>query len=294
MKWTTNIIIVSILSSCQYHDFNWDGEKPPKGRVTVEQDYRELVASEREFAEFTENNNIRDGFIRFLADDGIIFRNGFVNGKDFYLPQEPSPTVLSWQPQYADISRSGDFGYTTGPYQIQFSRDQPPELFGHYISVWSKDDSEGWRVVFDIGAPYPEEKSFPDLAFPDKYPLKISIPADTAETKSFLIELEEVFSSNSSSNNLRAAYERFLSDDVLLFRIGSFPFDTEQAVNELVQSSVQSVAYEPINGKVSIAGDLGYVYGFTRQGDNSPSPYLHIWKFEKAGRWKIVLEVLSL
>ena len=103
-------LLLFLLFSCHYIDYDPGGEAPPKGRITLEADYQDLVASELSFADFTENNNIRDGFLAFMADDGIIYRGEFVNAKAYYEPLTPTSTVLSWRPEVAGISRSGDLG----------------------------------------------------------------------------------------------------------------------------------------------------------------------------------------
>lgn len=71
----------------------------------------------------SEEKGTREAFTEFIADDGILFRPTAVFGKKWMqehpLPASPTRSVLSWQPILADVSRAGDLGYTTGPWQFR-------------------------------------------------------------------------------------------------------------------------------------------------------------------------------
>jgi len=67
----------------------------------------------------------------FLADDGIIFQPGPVNGKKFWGERPARKGLLSWEPVFADVSRAGDLGYTTGPWEFRPNgREDQPVAFG--------------------------------------------------------------------------------------------------------------------------------------------------------------------
>ena len=50
-----------------------------------------LVASERAFSAMSVEKGMKDAFLTYLADDGIIFRPLPVNGKSVWAPRRPSP-----------------------------------------------------------------------------------------------------------------------------------------------------------------------------------------------------------
>jgi hypothetical protein len=76
-----------------------------------------LVNAEKAFASFTETHTIRDGFLKYLDSNGIIFRQGVaVNGIESFQKQKPGPAILSWEPSFAVISAWGDLGITTGTF----------------------------------------------------------------------------------------------------------------------------------------------------------------------------------
>jgi hypothetical protein len=79
-----------------------------------------LVEAERAFARTSVQKGIRESFLEFFAEDGINFQPHPVKTREAILkrlaPATRPPVVLNWEPAYADISRAGDLGYTTGPY----------------------------------------------------------------------------------------------------------------------------------------------------------------------------------
>src|SRR5437660_9708657 len=95
-----------------------------------------LVDAERAFARLSIEKGTRDAFLTNLSDESIIFRPNAVRGKAWF-ESNPAPTTqLDWQPAFADIAKSGDLGYTTGPWQLRRTPGDPPVAFGHYVTVW--------------------------------------------------------------------------------------------------------------------------------------------------------------
>src|SRR5437016_5518234 len=86
-------------------------------------DLKSMVETERAFSRTSEEKGIRESFAEFIADDGILFRPTAVLGKKWMqehpLPASTTRSLLSWQPIFAAVSRAGDLGYTTGPWQFK-------------------------------------------------------------------------------------------------------------------------------------------------------------------------------
>ncbi len=59
---------------------------------------------------------------------------------------------LSWQPQEAVVSKSGDLGYTWGYYTLTSKGDQSTitPAQGKYLTVWKKQENGKWKVVVDM------------------------------------------------------------------------------------------------------------------------------------------------
>ena len=99
------------------------------------------------------------GYLSYYADDAVEVPNGtpilqakaniaktmgFLDDKNNH---------LTWVPVGADISASGDLGYTYGTYEFR-SKDKdgkPVVDQGKYTSIWKKQKDGKWKVVLDMG-----------------------------------------------------------------------------------------------------------------------------------------------
>jgi len=99
------------------------------------------------------------GYLSYYADDAVEVPNGgpIIQGKVNiakgmgFLDQKDNR--LTWMPVGADISASGDLGYTYGTFEFR-SKDKdgkPVVDHGKYTSIWKKQKDGSWKVVLDMG-----------------------------------------------------------------------------------------------------------------------------------------------
>jgi ketosteroid isomerase-like protein len=105
------------------------------------------------------------GYMSYYADDAVEVPNGgpIIQGKVNiakgmgFLDQKDNH--LTWTPVGADISASGDLGYTYGTYEFR-SKDKdgkPVVDHGKYTSIWKKQRDGSWKVVLDMGNASPAQ-----------------------------------------------------------------------------------------------------------------------------------------
>src|SRR2546423_2203061 len=113
---------------------------------------RAMVEAERRFFQTGQEKGTRAAFLEFLADDGVVFRPGPVNGKEVWSKRTETGLDLVWEPTFAAISRSADFGYDSGPSKWRAHKTEKTFTgFGHFVSVWKKQKDGAWKVVLDCG-----------------------------------------------------------------------------------------------------------------------------------------------
>jgi ketosteroid isomerase-like protein len=104
------------------------------------------------------------GYMSYYADDSVEVPNGapVIEGKANiartmgFLDQKDNH--LTWTPVGADMSASGDLGYTYGYYEFQH-KDQAGKRVaehGKYTSIWKKQKDGNWKVVLDMGNAGPD------------------------------------------------------------------------------------------------------------------------------------------
>ena len=132
-----------------------------------------MVESEKKFYRTAEESGTRAAFLTFLADDAIVFRPGPVNGKEVWEKRAETGLDLIWEPTFAAIARSADFGYTTGPAKWRANKTEEKFLgHGQFISIWKKQKDGSWKVALDCGIENPEPTGTPE-------PLRVFIPDDS-------------------------------------------------------------------------------------------------------------------
>jgi ketosteroid isomerase-like protein len=130
-------------------------------------DPKVLLDVEMEFSKMSAEKGMKEAFLHFAADDGVKLqpRSFPAVGKDAIkkMVEESETTgeqpILTWQPVKADISASGDLGYTYGNYKLRLPADSSGNsevLYGNYMTVWKKMADGSWKYVLDGGNSTPE------------------------------------------------------------------------------------------------------------------------------------------
>jgi ketosteroid isomerase-like protein len=266
---------------------------------------KSLVEAERAFSKTSETRGIREAFLTYLADEAVVFRPHPVQARKWYQERESIPGLLTWEPVFADVSRAGDLGYTTGPYEFrEKNAAAAPVRYGHFVSAWKKQPDGSWRVVVDLGTPHPRPETKPTgLSFPshDQSASAKSAPSiDVQAGRAALLDVDRAFSRASASKGAVAAYPSYSSDAIRFYRINRFPTTGKEAVRAFLSGKPGLFTWQPAASDVSRSGDLGYTYGSSefKKSKSSDEPaerdsYLRIWKKQADGRWKVVLDVAS-
>ena len=272
------------------------GQKP-----TTESPLHSMVATERAFSQASADKGTRDSFLMFIAEDGILFRPSAVLGKKWLL-EHPVPLVenrplLSWQPTFAYMAAAGDMGYTFGPWEYKQSiKDPKPSAFGHFITMWKKQADGAWRFAIDLGVSHPQSATPPTPWMPEssaKTTTNVtSVPV--AASREALLSRDRAFSQDSAKQGSVAAFTKYASEEVRLFRNKHLPFVGKGDIAAALEASNGVLTWQPEAADASRSGDLGYTYGryevktdgvLTAKGN-----YMRFWKKE-AGVWRVVVDV---
>lgn len=270
-------------------------------RSAHSRDLDALVNTERSFARTAAERGTRDAFLAFLADDGIVFSPGPANGKKTWEARPTRPGLLSWEPVYADISEAGDMGYDTGPWEFRpKGADDKPVAFGNFMTIWRKQEDGTFKFLLDLGISNPQPSSKPALSFSNlkSKATKNASASDIEAGRNNLLNMEREFSKTSAGQGALKAYQSYAADDVRLLHEGKAPFIGKEAARAEIQAKTGTWTWQPEKSDISRSLDLGYTYGtYEMKGAEGLAPdagyYVHIWKRQADGKWKLVMEVLN-
>jgi ketosteroid isomerase-like protein len=210
----------------------------------------EIEKAERAFAADGLTLGIRDSFLKYMADDAIVFRPGPVNAKALYEKRPSSKTPhLEWWPQRIVIARSGDLGLSVGPWAIDGKRG------GYYATIWRKGADGQWKWIYDGGA-----------------------EADAAK---------------GPDPSTRATYGPVVAKGAGSAAAGALAVDDRRGRLKL---RPEFMAFTPLGGGASAAGDLAWTYGSIHWNLTDPKPveahYMHVWQ-RRAEGWRLIFETLN-
>lgn len=253
---------------------------------------RSLVEAEKSFAATSVERGIRESFLRFFAENSIIFAPEPKNGKKFYTYYEDKGRRLNWRPIFATIASSGELGVTTGPWELA-SKDEPaPIAYGDFLSVWRKQLDNSWKVIVDVGVdhgPPSELPREPQLLPAGELPTRVDV--DVAQQKLQQADGRLIASLKEAAG---PAILAAASEHIRVLRQNFLPAAGREAATAMLGLDNSGPARSFIDGGISSAADLAYRYGsYVIDDDNGTERghYLTIWRAEEKGDWKILVDL---
>ncbi|HEY7771084.1 nuclear transport factor 2 family protein [Longimicrobium sp.] len=251
---------------------------------------RGMVQAERDFSARSAREGVRDAFLAFLADDGILFRPRPVDGKEFTRSRPSPPVTLTWRPARAAISCMGDLGFTSGPF-VARPRDGGEVGHGYYFTIWRKQVDGSWKFVLDVGTTgSPSADSVPDWAPGGE--LACGTPGGSEDE---LRRADAGFADAWTHAGPASALAAWGDPRVWLARAGARPTEGVDAAAQVAGREPGRASWTPTAAHVSADGTLGYVYGaYTRSAPNGQHAgnYVRVWRRTAQG-WRLLLDVVN-
>ncbi len=139
------IILLAFFASCAQPEV-----KPAvdKGQLTLD-----LMRLDKQFSDSCKKNGKSDAFMKYLDSAGILLRPDYypIEGystTDYLIEQQLEDIDFSFFPTQAEVSASGDMGFTYGVYQIK-PHAYDTILYGTYTNVWRKQADGNWKLLLN-------------------------------------------------------------------------------------------------------------------------------------------------
>ncbi len=258
-----------------------------------------LVSAETGFARMALEQGIRAAFIANFADDGIVFEPAPAILRNTWparpAPADPRALRLEWAPAQVGVARSGDIGYSTGPYRLTDAAHPDFIRRGVFFSVWRRDAGGPWRVALDIGTGTPAPPEFTALGEPPHPHYRG--PADPAAERMRLLAREAHSFVTDPVGPRAIRYDGLLDPDVRMHRPGRLPIASKLNVARDVAARLVRVTWRPLDARVSKAADVAVSWGRYRETgrafDVHEGHYAHLWLRGTAGGWRLAYDITS-
>jgi ketosteroid isomerase-like protein len=248
-------------------------------------DPAEVAAAERAFAADGATLGIRDSFLKHSAPEAIVFNPEPTLAQAVYAKAQPGQTGLVWWPLWAGIARSGDLGFTTGPYTI----GGKPGAW--YFTVWARQPDGGWKWLFDGGAPSDMTKA-PAQGSPTAYARAAAKASGSPARAMEEVSKAEIALAAAAKADAKAAYLAALADDGRVVGSRAAPPASRAELEAELATRATAIAFAPLGGSASTAGDLAWTYGsanWTKDGEARRGHYVRIWRHDAAG-WRLLFD----
>ncbi|MGF1924232.1 MAG: DUF4440 domain-containing protein [Bacteroidia bacterium] len=255
---------------------------------------KSLANAEAAFSAYAQKNGANAAFTTFAAEDGVVFRPNVVNARKYYATA-PDMKNLSWSPSYTRISRSRDWGFTTGAYMM----DAEQKTYGQYVSVWRGKDGN-WELILDIGAETnkPLQKVVPVIVEPkDKFTPVFATEKDLKTSRDIIYTTEKTLNTTLKTYGA-SAFSGFLSTDSRLLFPGTEPILGKDNIQAFNNRMIDKINLKTTAADKALGGDLAYSYGLAtidyktdlRESFN----YLYIWERQPDFSWNILVQIYTL
>lgn len=229
-----------------------------------------LVALEESFATAAREEGTKAAFLEYLAEDGVLFRPHPVPGRAWWEAAPEDPGLLQWYPSRAALAESADLGYTLGPWSYG-KRNARPRSFGHYLTVWQRQENGDWRVAIDAGISHPKRSSAARLSAG----VSMAEPNGQRRLRLDVAALEQRFVQAARASGYEAAAAVWARPRSVRMRDGTEPGAFGGAIGAR-NGPPASISIE--GSAASAAADLAYAYGSVIEEGGARAAFLHVWR----------------
>jgi hypothetical protein len=254
---------------------------------------KSLVTADKSFAAMAVKSGTRAAFNTFASDNSLSFSPNPIKTKTYYASQ-PDMKNLSWFPVYAKVSRSADWGFTTGRYELNAEE----KGYGDYLSVWKSINGK-WQLVLDLATSHnkPLEKYKEEFIEPaDYHKPKFTNEKDILTGKGIILTTEKTLNASLKSYG-PAAFNGFLSSNARLLFPGREPIIGKDNINAFYNQMVSKVSFKTTEADKALGGDLAYTYGLATvdyKADLRESfNYVNIYELGADHNWNLILQIYT-
>lgn len=252
---------------------------------------KSLVNAEKDFAKAIAKNGDKESYLEYSLASALVFRPNPVNVKTFYNAQSKGENAVSWEPNLAKVSRSGDLGFTTGPYTLDGAKKE----YGQYLSIWKAENGK-WKLAIDVATSSnkPLDKVTPKFVEPkDHVAPKFLNEKELKAGKDIITTTEKTLNTLLKTHGI-AAFGGFLTEDARLLFPGNEAINGKGKIISFYNGMISKINLKTTGVDKAIGSDLAYTYGVATidyKADLRES-FNYVFVYEKAAdaSWNLIVQ----
>lgn len=215
-----------------------------------------------------------------------------------YLNSRPNiPDVLKWETNFSIVSRSLEWGVTSGP--LTFQRIGARQRNGEFLTIWKRDRKGDWKVALraEIEHYGTEEKQELRLIEPENtHYVKHRSQVRLAQRNEIVMSNEKLFATVLRGSTEKA-YGEFLAEDARLLFPWNDPINGKDNIIDFLKKQKFDIILEPEKVDRAYSGEVAYSYGTATlyTGDKGVKyNYLRVWQLQDDFQWRVLIDMYIL
>lgn len=255
---------------------------------------KSLLNAEKDFSAAAAKNGTKATFLKYAAEDGLVFKPNPANAKTYY-GAAPDVKNLTWSADFARVARSGDLGFTSGNYTL----NDNPKSYGHYLTVWRARDNK-WEFILNLGAE--TNRPLANKATNIKEPKDHYTPKFVTE-KELKVSRDVISTTEKTLNTMfktygATAFAGFLSKDSQLMFPGTDLLVGKENIIAFNNRMIDKISLKTTAADKALGGDLAYTYGIAtidyKMDLRESFHYIYIWERQADYSWNIINQIYTL
>lgn len=254
-----------------------------------------LISADRNAAILSKQETPHAALSSIIDKESVFYVPSAVNAYN-YLNNRPNiADVMTWEPNFALLSKSQDFGITSG--KMSFQKVGAVKRNGQYVTIWKRNKKGDWKI--DLRAEVEnygknDAKEFSYVEPDDSWYLKHRSKVRLQEREDIIMSTDELFSKVLQADN-QAAYKEFLADDARFYFPWQEEIEGKNNILTFLKKQRIEIVTEPLKVGRAYSGELAYSMGTATVYEKDKAikfNYIRVWELKEDFQWRVVLEML--
>jgi len=254
-----------------------------------------LIVADKNAANIAKAETPHAGLMSIVDKQSVFYVPSAVNAYNYLTNRPNIPDVMLWEPNFALVSKSLDWGVTSG--RVEFQKVGAIKRYSQYLTVWKRGKKGDWKV--DLRAEvenYGKGKSS-DLSYlepDDSWYLKHRSNVRLQQREDVVMSTDQLFATVLRADN-QAAYTEFLADDVRFYYPWQEEITGKNTVLNFLKKQRIDIETEPLSVGRAYSGEYAYSFGDATVHSKDKAVkfnYIRIWQLKDDFQWRVILEML--
>jgi ketosteroid isomerase-like protein len=254
-----------------------------------------LITADRNAAIVSKAEGPHAAFSSIIDKESVFYVPSAVNAFN-YLNNRPNiPDVMTWEPNFALVSKSLEFGVTSG--NLEFQKVGAIKRYGQYLTIWKRNKKGAWKVDMRAEVENYGKQKAKDLTFQepdDSWYLKHRSQVRLKQREDIVLSTDQLFSTISKSNT-EAAYKEFMADEVRFYYPWQNEMEGKTNVVNFIKKQRIDIVTEPLKVGRAYSGEYAYSQGTATIHSKDKAVkfnYIRVWQLKDDFQWRVILEML--